>query len=142
MTWQLRDNEPERLSARGHAGLVFDLDTACMQQISGRDLDAFFKDGTLSHVEVNGNAESIYFDAESPNPCAAFNRSVSSSMRIDFKEGEIQDIVLLQNPEGVWSSSSEKPPMLAGMFWAALPESIRAAFRRDRRDFSRHALTP
>lgn len=142
MTWQLRENEPERLSARGHAGLVFDLDTACMQQISGRDLDAFFRDGMLSHVEVNGNAESIYFDAESPNPCAAFNRSVSSSMRIDFKEGEIQDIVLLQNPEGVWSSSSEKPPKLAGMFWAALPESIRATFRRDRMDFSRHALTP
>lgn len=135
MTWKLKENQPEKLSARGHSGLVFDLDTACMQQISGRNLDAFFTEGTLHHVEVNGNAESIYFDSQNSDPCEAFNRSVSSSMRIDFEAGEIQDIVLLQNPEGVWSSSVGEAPQLPGMVWMALPDSVRKAFEMDCDDF-------
>jgi hypothetical protein len=100
----LKDNQPEKLSARGHSGLIFDIDSMCMQQISGRNLDAYFTDGALNSVEVAGNAESIYFDTEKPNPCEAFNQSVSSAMRIDFDAGDIKDIVLLQKPEGVWSS--------------------------------------
>ena len=136
MTWQLNDNQPEKLSARGHSGLILDIDSMCMQQISGRNLDAYFTGGVLNSVEVVGNAESIYFDTEKPNPCEAFNQSVSSAMRIDFDAGEIKDIVLLQKPEGVWSSVQGEVPELKGMAWKALPEPIREAFEKDRLDFS------
>jgi hypothetical protein len=137
MTWQLADNQPEKLSARGHSGLIFDLDSACMQQISGRDLEAFFAGGELNFVEVKGNAETVYFDSEKPNPCEAYNKSVSSSMRIDFEAGEIRDIVLLQKPEGVWSSVQGEVPQLAGMSWMALPEVIQDAYERDLNDFQK-----
>ena len=135
MTWQLADNQPKKLSARGRSGLVFDLDSACMQQISGRNLEAFFVDGELHFVEVKGNAETVYFDSEKPNPCEAYNKSVSSAMRIDFDAGEIRDIVLLQKPEGVWSSVRGEAPQLAGMSWMALPEIIQDAYERDLNDF-------
>jgi len=136
MTWQLKGNQPEKLSARGHSGLIFDIDSMCMQQISGRNLDAYFTDGALNSVEVAGNAESIYFDTEKPNPCEAFNQSVSSAMRIDFDAGDIKDIVLLQKPEGVWSTVQGEVPELKGMAWQALPKAIREAFEKDRLDFS------
>jgi hypothetical protein len=136
MTWQLKGNQPEKLSARGHSGLIFDIDSMCMQQISGRNLDAYFTDGALNSVEVSGNAESIYFDTEKPNPCEAFNQSVSSAMRIDFDAGDIKDIVLLQKPEGVWSTVQGEVPELKGMAWQALPKAIREAFEKDRLDFS------
>lgn len=136
MTWKLNENQPEMLSARGHSGLLYELDSTCMQQISGRNLDAFFADGELSFVEVKGNAESVYFDAEKPNPCEAYNKSVSSAMRIDFDSGEIKDIVLLQKPEGIWSSVQGVVPTLSGMTWIALSDEVKAAFERDLRDFN------
>jgi hypothetical protein len=135
MTWQLADNQPEKLTARGHSGLMFDIDSTCMQQISGRNLEAFFAEGELNFVEVKGNAETVYFDSEKPDPCEAYNKSVSSSMRIDFEAGEIQDIVLLQKPEGVWSSAEGEVPQLAGMSWFSLPEVIKKAYERDLTDF-------
>jgi hypothetical protein len=56
-------------------------------------------------------------------------------MRIDFDAGEIRDIVLLQKPEGVWSSVRGEAPQLAGMSWMALPEIIQDAYERDLNDF-------
>ena len=49
---------------------------------------------------------------------------------------EIKDIVLLQKPEGIWSSVQGVVPTLSGMTWIALSDEVKAAFERDLRDFN------
>lgn len=123
LDWTLRDNRPERLLADGHASLIAQVDSArCFHQIAGRQIDGVFEAGTIANVWVNGNAESIYFNDEAEVPCAEFNQSLSSKMRIDFDAGEVKHIVLLDKPEGHWLSGANEPPVLGGLLWFAPPD--------------------
>lgn len=122
MEWKLADNRPNFLRSWGHAGLTKPVDEGCMQQIVGREINGAFKLGVLTSLLINGNAESVYFNEEDEDPCAAFNRSLCSRMRIDFVEREVEQIVLLSNPEGTWRSDGELPPTLEYATWHAPPQ--------------------
>lgn len=126
LVWELKDNRPETLSAEGNASLVMPIDSGqCMQQVVGREMIGRFVDGAIFALWVKGNAESIYFDETSDTPCSEFNQSLCSKMRMDFEEGAIQRIVLLDKPEGHWKSGMEDSPLLDGLRWVNPPNVMR-----------------
>ena len=43
-------------------------------------------------------------------------------MRMDFDEGEVKCIVLLDHPEGQWKSGDADAPVLEGLNWVNAPE--------------------
>lgn len=123
LVWELKDNRPESLNAVGHASLVMPIDSGrCMQQVAGRDMLGQFVDGAISALWVNGNAESVYFDEASDTPCGEYNQSRCSKMRMDFEEGAIQNIALLDQPQGHWQSGADVSPVLEGLRWVDPPE--------------------
>ena len=122
LEWNLLDNRPKSLRATGHASLMMPVDSgACFQQIAGREITGRFESGTLEAIWVNGNAESVYFDTETDVPCEEFNLSLCSKMRMDFDDGEVKRIVLLDQPEGRWKAGETKVPVLEGLNWAVAP---------------------
>jgi hypothetical protein len=122
LEWTVEDNRPESLRAVGHASLMMPVDSgACYQQIAGREITGRFASNTLSAVWVNGNAQSVYFDSEADAPCAEFNQSLCSKMRMDFDHGEVKHIVLLDRPEGQWKSGDVNAPVLEGLNWFNAP---------------------
>ena len=121
LRWMLEDHVPKFLMGSGHSGLMMPLDSGCFQQISGREIEGEFLEGELHTLYVNGNAESVYFNTEEDNPCREYNRSLSSRMRIDLADSEVQRISLLERPEGTWKSEEENPPILAGLRWTSAP---------------------
>jgi lipopolysaccharide export system protein LptA len=70
-----------------------------LNQIKGRDMVAFFSQGNIRRVNVNGNGESIYFALEGDTVMTGMNKSVSSDMVLKFQDKKIQAITFLTNPD-------------------------------------------
>ena len=127
VTLTMRQNSPDRLHAWGHVGLMHPAGDSCYQQIAGRDLLGQFLRGKLRDIEVSGNAELVYFDAEAENAaCGEFNRAACSRLQIVLEGGEAKTIVLLDDPFGVWLSwdSPEASPIIEDLHWISPPHSI------------------
>ena len=122
LEWTVEDNRPESLRAAGHASLMMPVDSGvCYQQIAGREITGRFASNTLRAVWVDGNAQSVYFDSEADAPCSEYNQSLCSKMRMDFDNGEVKYIVLLDRPEGQWKSGDVNAPVLEGLNWTNAP---------------------
>ena len=127
VTMTMVQNTPDRLHAWGHVGLMYPAGDSCYQQIAGRDLQGLFRMGKLKEIEVVGNAELVYFDAESEEiPCGEFNRAACSRLRIELDNGQAKTIALLDDPAGVWTSwsSGEVSPIIESLRWQNPPLPI------------------
>ena len=129
VTLSMRENAPDRLHAWGHVGLMNPAGDSCYQQIAGRDLLGQFQRGKLRDIEISGNAELVYFDAESESEtaaCGEFNRAACSRLQIVLEGGEAKTIVLLDDPSGVWLSwdSPGANPIIENLQWIDPPRSI------------------
>jgi lipopolysaccharide export system protein LptA len=70
-----------------------------LNQIKGRDMVAFFSQGNIRQVNVNGNGESIYFALEGDSVMTGMNKSVSSDLVLKFKNKKMETITFLTNPD-------------------------------------------
>jgi hypothetical protein len=121
LEWEMLNNRPSSLLAWGHVGLSKPVTELCFQQIVGRQITGDFTEGELKKLMVNGNAESVYFNEDVEDPCAEFNQSQSSRMRIDFEDNAVQQIVLLEGPEGTWMSNGLSVPAFEDANWEQAP---------------------
>ncbi len=76
-------------------------------QVKGRNMIAFFKQGQLNQVDVNGNGETIYFELEETDSLVmGMNKVVCSDMRLMFKQQNISDITFYA-PDGSFTPFHE-----------------------------------
>jgi lipopolysaccharide export system protein LptA len=79
-------------------------------QIKGRKMTAIFDGSTISHVEVRGNGESIYYalqeeEVESEGKrykvtfTTGMNKMICSNMRINFVEGKVNNVSAYVKPD-------------------------------------------
>lgn len=132
VTLTMIDNAIDRLHAWGHVGLMYPAGDSCYQQIAGRDLQGIFREGKLREMDVSGNAEIVYFDAEKEEaPCGEFNRSACSRLQIEIEDGTAKTITLLDRPSGMWTSweSTEASPRIESLIWTDPPASIHRVIR-------------
>jgi lipopolysaccharide export system protein LptA len=103
-------------------------------QIKGRKMTAYFDGSVMSHVDVEGNGESIYFaldekelvDTDSMKVTAVYsmgmNRIQCSNMKINFNEGKVNNITFYKMPDAKFIPPHEiKQPdtRLRGFVWRA-----------------------
>src|ERR1700733_10420226 len=81
----------------------------------------FFKDDKLHRMFIEGNAESIYFTRDSGKmTISGMQRSLSSRMRIDFKDNQATNLVLYTKPEdryGPMEKFKEEDRLLKSFIW-------------------------
>lgn len=71
-------------------------------QLSGKELVAYLDSGELKRVNVNGNAETIYFAKDDKTKdYIGVNKTISSYVTMHFKEKKIDRIVLTTASSGV-----------------------------------------
>src|SRR5688572_11603200 len=98
-------------------------------QIKGRDMTAYFKDNKIKRVNVNGNAESIYYALEGDSAVTGTNRAICSNMIILFAENKLQSISFLEKPEARFIPPHELKPeetKLDGYQWLISEKPTRA----------------
>lgn len=104
-------------------------DTAHFNQVKGKVMTGFFKEGKIQTLYVDGNAESIYFTKDE-NVYKEMNQTVSSRLKITFKDDEIADLLTIKEAESAITPLSQlkEDVFLTGFIWK--PE-LRPLSKRD-----------
>ncbi|MHA4893243.1 OstA-like protein [Pedobacter sp. PWIIR3] len=76
-------------------------DSAKYNQVKGKLITAFFNNGEISNAFVDGNAESVYYNRGKDSVYTEMNQTVSSRIKILFKNKQISNILAIRDPEGV-----------------------------------------
>jgi hypothetical protein len=99
-------------------------------QIKGRKMIADFRKGKLSKVFVNGNGESIYFAAdEKTGLLSGMNNVLCSNIIIRFKEGKVNTISFIKQPDGKFippHEIDEENTKLTGFKWRAEERPVKS----------------
>lgn len=95
-----KNRQAEKLELYTSAFVISQIDTLRYNQIKGRTLTGFFRDGELNKIEVNGNGESIYFLIDG-NEITGVNQSRCAKIEAFVDNGRVTTIIDHGNPEGV-----------------------------------------
>lgn len=68
-------------------------------QVSGKNMIAYFKNDSIEKVDVLRNAQSVYFARDENDNLIGVNLGSSSDMRVDFNKDGVSNIVYLGNPK-------------------------------------------
>jgi lipopolysaccharide export system protein LptA len=103
----ISDNRIDSMELFNTAFIISRDSTETFNQIKGRQMKAYFRDNQLYSINVQGNAETIYFVREDDLDLIGINKSVSSSMVILLENRKIKKIYYLTQPESVLYPESE-----------------------------------
>jgi lipopolysaccharide export system protein LptA len=95
-------------------------DSLKFNQIKGKKITGFFKNGKMNSMFVDGNAESIYFTKDDDDKAyKEMNQTVSSRIKISFKDSEIQDVLTIKDPDGAITpiEKVKEEVLLTGFQW-------------------------
>ena len=76
-------------------------DSVHFNQISGREMKAYFNAGEIDYADVNGNVEAIFYPLDSDSAMIGMNTTEGSSLRVHFKMRTVNKIVMLGHSNGV-----------------------------------------
>jgi lipopolysaccharide export system protein LptA len=99
MSIYTKNRQTERLELVNSAFITTKIDTLRYNQIKGKTLTGYFKNNELYKIDINGNAESIYYllDGES---VAGVDQTKCVNIVVYVKKGKITEIYQNQSPEG------------------------------------------
>lgn len=102
-------------------------------QVSGRNMKVYFKDGLLERTNVSGNGESIYYVLED-NGSVTMNKTLCSDMALYFDENSVTEIRTYTEVDGELIPLHEIQPVdkrLRGFKWQddRKPELRKVALR-------------
>jgi len=94
-------------------------DSTKFNQVKGKKITGFFREGELRNMYVDGNAESIYYSKDEKGNYDKMNQSVSSRIKFLFKDKELTDILYIKEAEGATNPMNKLPKetTLTGFIW-------------------------
>lgn len=119
----MNDSTVDKAHVRDYALAIQDRQTAGQyNQISGRDLKAFFEEEELRHVLVEGNAESLYYlvEEDSARTIIGLNKTESAYLSMDFLADELQKLKLWSSTKAITTPLSQlksEESKLKGFMW-------------------------
>lgn len=126
---------PDELRLINNSFIISQLDSGRFDQIKGKKMTGFVVQNELSHIDVDGNGQTLYY-ARQEEEVIGLNRVESSKISIGFKEGKIFRISFLQAPEGLLKplfSLTEEEKTLSDFDWKIQlrPLSRHDVFRKE-----------
>lgn len=94
-------------------------DSTHFNQVGGKKMRGFFRNDKLERMFVDGNAETISFSRDS-GKISGLHRSLSSRIRINFKDNKLSNLTFLSKPEhryGPLEKFTEDDKILKGFIW-------------------------
>lgn len=94
--------------------------TETYNQIRGKNMVGHFVKNELATIDVNGNAETVYYVREADMKLIGVNKAAGSRMRLDVKDSKIDRILYFDKPAGNMFPDKDVPAdqrMLKGFNW-------------------------
>ena len=83
------------------AFVVQEVDSGYYNQLGGNDLKAYFNGRNIEHIDIDGNAESIFYPIDDKDSTMiGLNYSQSSYLSIWFEEGKLGKLKIWPSPKG------------------------------------------
>lgn len=101
------EGEVKDVLIKGNGFIITSPDSIFFNQIKGRKITAYFKDGDLYQTDVEGNAESIYFPLDEAGRYIAMNKIICSRIEMTFENNTVTGVAFLENPTGDLISMKE-----------------------------------
>lgn len=125
----LKNNKPYKMELRSNCFSASRDSLANYNQVKGRRMDAYFKDGSIERVEVDGNTEIIFFQLEGDSSLVGMYYAESAALKAFFEEGKLKRIRLEGNINGKMIPAQllqEPDKRLPGFRWLAHLRPTRA----------------
>lgn len=100
MHMQLANSQLDRIYLYRKSFILNSPDEVFFNQIKGKDITAFFREGELHKMDVEGNAQSVYYPLDEEQAYIGVNSTVCSEMSINFANNQVQNILFFSQPEG------------------------------------------
>ena len=100
-----KNNVVYKAELENGAFIVAPEDTLYYNQLKGKRMTGYIKENILYRIDVEGNAQTIYYPKDQEIIIGA-NKAESSNMTIYLDQGHIKDILMRNSPKG-----SLKPPI-------------------------------
>lgn len=94
--------------------------SANYNQIRGKNMVGYLKDNELNTIDVNGNAETVYYVREDDQSLIGINKAQGSRMRLFVVDSKIERIVYFDKPTGNMFPDKDVPEdqrLLKGFNW-------------------------
>ncbi|MDR1722790.1 MAG: hypothetical protein LBR84_02470 [Tannerella sp.] len=113
------------------AFIVQMIDTGYYNQLGGNDLKAYFNGKKIERIEIDGNAESIFYPLEQDSTMIGLNYTQSSYMSILMKDNKIEKMKIWPNPTGKMIPIPDLTPEVKTLKKFAWYEALRPTDRYD-----------
>lgn len=95
----LKNQQIDRVLLRNNAFIVNSPDEIFFNQIKGRNITAYFDSTELRRMNVEGNAEAVYYALDDKGGYVGVNKTVASEMLLNFGDNQINDIRFYEQPK-------------------------------------------
>lgn len=85
----------------GQALFVQMNDTVHFNQIAGREMKAYFKDGEIDYADVNGNVEAVFYPLDSDSAMIGMNTTEGPTLTAYFKNRTVNRIAIYGPSNGI-----------------------------------------
>ena len=75
-------------------------DSVFYDQVSGKELKAWFEQGQLRQIDVNGNAQTIFYPQERDSTLTGLNKAESGFLRMYLKNQQMEKIIIWPQTAG------------------------------------------
>ncbi len=99
MFMQLANGKIDRIFLHQKALILNSPDEVYFNQIKGKHITAYFYDDELRKMNVEGNAESIYYALDDDDAYVGLNKTLCSKMLLYFDDNQIQEIRFYAQPK-------------------------------------------
>jgi hypothetical protein len=116
----LNDSTIDWTHVIGQALFVQMNDSIHFNQIAGREMKAYFKNGEIDYADVKGNVEAVFYPLDSDSAMIGMNTTEGSSLRTYFKMRSVNKIVMIGHSNGVMypmEKLDEKKMFLPNFNW-------------------------
>ncbi len=100
---QMADNEVNRIFLQSNSFIINSPDEKFFNQIKGKYIDARFGKGELRVMDVQGNAESVYYARDDRDAYVGVNKTICSDMVLYFGNNEVERIKFITQPKATMS---------------------------------------
>lgn len=116
-----RNQKPERLYVFFNGLVINNPDPGIYNQIGGRTINGYFKDGEIDYIRVKGSpAECIYYPQDDDSAYIGMNRSKSDVIDIYFVSKELNKVKFINDVDGTLFPLRQVPEdkkQLRGFLW-------------------------
>lgn len=117
----LNDSTVDYAHLVNQAFVARQVDSISFDQMSGKEIFAFMKDGEIYKVDVSGNAETVFYPKEDDGNIIGINKTQSSYVTIFIENRKISKVLLTAASNGTMFPLGQLPKeetYLGGFFWA------------------------